>query len=92
PDAIQALVARRRIAPLTDMALRGFLGSIGVPPGRLRIGGNTIFLLRATASLRLADGRVSDLKRTVAAQVKYMPAQYNEPINFLRWYDNAWSH
>ncbi len=92
PDAIQALVARRRIAPLTDISLRAFLGSIGVPPGRLRIGANTILLLRATAGLRLADGRISDLRRTVAAQIKYMPAQYNEPINFLRWYDNAWSH
>ena len=92
PEAIQALVARRRAAPFTDVQLRAFLDSIGVPSGRLRIGGNSIVTLRATAQLRLADGRLSDLKRTVAAQVKYMPAQYNEPIHFLRWYDHAWSH
>jgi general secretion pathway protein K len=92
PDAIHALVARRRMAPLSDPELRAFLASIGAPAGRLRIGANSIVLLRATAQLRLADGRLSDLKRTVAAQVKYMPPQYNEPIDFLRWYDHAWSH
>ncbi len=92
PDAIRALVARRRMAPLTDPQLRAFLASIGAPARRLRIGANSIVLLRATAQLRLADGRLSDLKRTVAAQVKYMPPEYNEPIDFLRWYDHAWSH
>jgi general secretion pathway protein K len=92
PDAIQALLARRRVAPITDPQLRAFLASIGAPSARLRIGANSIVLLRATARLRLADGQLSDLKRTVAAQVKYMPPQYNEPLNFLRWYDNAWSH
>jgi general secretion pathway protein K len=92
PDAIQALVARRRVAPLTDAQLRNLLGSLGAASARLRIGGNSILLFRATAQLRLADGHLSDLKRTVAAKVKYMPPQYNEPINLLRWYDNAWSH
>ena len=92
PEAIQALVARRRAMPFTDPQLRAFLTSLGAPGGRLRVGGNSIFLLRATARLRLPDGQHSDLRRTVAAQVKYMPSQYAEPINFLRWYDNAWSH
>jgi len=92
PEAIQALIARRRLAPFTDPQLRAFLTSIGAPSSRLRVGGNSILTLRATATLRLADGRLSDLKRTVAAQVKYMPAQFAEPIHFLRWYDHAWSH
>lgn len=92
PDAIQALLARRRIAPLNNGQLRDFLASIGAPSGRLRLGANSILLFRATAQLRLADGKLSDLKRSVAAKVKYMPSQYNEPINYLRWYDNAWSH
>jgi general secretion pathway protein K len=92
PDAVNALVARRRLAPFTEQQLGAFLASIGAPVGRLRIGANSIVLLRATAQLRLANGQLSDLKRTVAAQVKYMPPQYNEPLHFLRWYDNAWSH
>ncbi len=92
PETIQALVARRRIAPLNDPQLRNFLASIGAPSGRLRIGGNSIMLLRATARLRLANGQLSDLKRTVAAQVKFMGSDANEPLHFLRWYDHAWSH
>jgi len=92
PEAVQALVARRRAAPFNDVQLRAFLASIGVPAARLRIGGNSIFTLRATAQLRLADGSLSDLRRTVAAQVKFMSAQFNEPIHYLRWYDHAWSH
>jgi hypothetical protein len=48
--------------------------------------------IRATARVRLPDGRLSDLKRTVAAQVKYMPTGYDSPIHILRWYDTAWAN
>jgi general secretion pathway protein K len=92
PEAIQAIVARRRLSPFDDPQLRAFMASIGAPAGRLRVGINSILMLRATARLRLADGQFSDLQRTVAAQVKYMSGQSGEPIHFLRWYDNAWSH
>lgn len=91
PDAIAALVQRRRIAPLSTDDLARFMGLAGASANRLRLGGNSIFTFRATARPRLADGRLSDLKRTVAAQVKYMPAGY-EPIHILRWYDAAWSN
>ena len=57
---------------------------------RLRVGGNSIFTLRATARLRRPDGGLSDLRRTVAAQVKFMPPGYDSPYHILRWYDNAW--
>ena len=43
----------------------------------LRVEGNSIVTMRATARLRLPDGQLSDLKRTVAAQVKYMPPGYD---------------
>jgi hypothetical protein len=42
--------------------------------------------------VRLANGQLSDMKRTVAAQVKYMPASYATPIHILRWYDATWSN
>jgi hypothetical protein len=35
-----------------------------------RVGGNSIFTMRATARLHLQNGQLSDLKRTVAALVK----------------------
>jgi len=55
------------------------------------VGGNSILTIRATARLRTAEGQLSDLKRTVAAQVKYMPPGYDSPLHILRWYDTAWS-
>ena len=58
----------------------------------LRLEGNSILTIRATARVRLPNGQLSDMKRTVAAQVKYMPSSYSTPIHFLRWYDAAWSN
>ncbi|MGD0498260.1 MAG: hypothetical protein ABSC23_07475 [Bryobacteraceae bacterium] len=92
PYAISALLERRRAAPFTPERLAAFLSSIDAPDARLRVGGNSIFLIRATAQPRLANGAISDLKRAVAARVKYMPAGYDSPIHILRWYDSAWSN
>jgi len=91
PAAIQALVARRRLAPLIDQQLLPFLESIGAPSNRLRTEGHSILLMRATAQLRLPDGKLSDLKRTVAAEVKYMPPEDVPPVHILRWYDTAFA-
>ena len=92
PYAIGALLDRRRAAPLADEQLPVFLDTIGARADRLRAGGNSIFTMRATAQLRLASGQLSDLKRTVAAQVKYMPSGYDSLVHILRWYDTAWSN
>jgi general secretion pathway protein K len=92
PYAIAALLQRRRLGPLDGQQLFAFMQSLGIPPDRLRAGGNSVFTLRATARLRLANGQLSDLKRTVAAQVKYMQQGSDTPIHFLRWYDTAWSN
>jgi general secretion pathway protein K len=92
PYAISALLQRRRVAPLGEDQLSGFLQSIGSRADRLRVGGNSIVTMRATAQLRLANGQISDLKRTVAAQVKYMPTGYDSLVHILRWYDTAWSN
>jgi hypothetical protein len=63
------------------------------PAGQtLRLGGNSILTIRATARVRLANGQLSDMQRTVAAQVKYMPSSYPTPIHILRWYDTTWSN
>ena len=91
-DAAAALVARRRVAPFrNDRELAAFTQASGSGASRLRIGGNSIFTLRATARLRLPNGQLSDLGRTAAALVKFMPPGYDATIQVLRWYDNAWS-
>jgi len=92
PYAIGTLLQRRRMGPLGEDQLGPFLQSVGIGAARLRVGGNSIITLRATAQLRLANGQLSDLKRTVAAQVKFMPTGYDSPIHILRWYDTAWSN
>lgn len=67
--------------------------SIGPDAQRLRVGGQTIFTLRATARIRQADGRLSDLRRTVAALVKFsFPGNTQKQpagFTFLRWFDRA---
>lgn len=93
PDQVNVLVERRRTAPFKDYGeMAQFVQGIGGDPAPLRVGGNSIATLRATAWLRLPDGRLSDVKRTVAARVKFMPPNYDLPIHILRWYDAAWSN
>jgi general secretion pathway protein K len=92
PYAISALVERRRVAPFNQTQLSEFLGSIGVTNNRLRVEGESIITIRATARLRLPDGRLSDLRRTVASVVKYMPQGSDSAVHTLRWYDSAWNN
>jgi general secretion pathway protein K len=90
PTAVNAILERRRAAPFTQKTLGEFLQSIDAPDAPLRLEGNSILTLRATARLRTGSGQLSDLRRTVAAQVKYMPAGSGSPIHILRWYDSTW--
>jgi general secretion pathway protein K len=92
PQAIDAIVRQRMQTPFTEATMGKFLASLGVVGAPLRVGGNSIVTMRATGQIRLPDGSLSDLKRTVAAQVKYMPQGYDAPIHILRWYDTAWSN
>jgi general secretion pathway protein K len=92
PYAVTALVERRSRGALNAGELGGFMQELGAPSDRLRTEGHSIITLRATARLKLPDGRLSDLKRTVAAQVKYLQPGAKSAVNVLRWYDTAWSN
>jgi len=89
-DAIQAIVARRA-AGSADEHLMEVAQSMGAGGG-LQAGGNAIITFRSTARLLLPDGRFSDMRRTVGAQVKYVPWGSETPYYVLRWYDTAWSY
>ena len=92
PDsAIQAVVQGRSTAAFTEITLNSLMPSLGANGGRLRREGNSILTIRATARVKLANGQLSDLKRTVAQQVKYTPRGFDSPIHILRWYDTAFS-
>lgn len=90
PGAASWIVESRRRAPFRDMRQ---LEPLASEPGysRLGIGGGTIFTIRATARLRLADGKLSDLRRTVAALIKRLPPGFDRTYHVLRWYENAWT-
>jgi len=100
PAAIQSIVAQRQVAPFDNGNLGGALQAAGAGGDRLRVEGNTMVTFRATARLRLANGQLSDLRRTVGAQVKYVSQGAKETVGFpgggfyhiLRWYDTTWSN
>jgi general secretion pathway protein K len=91
PDAVNLIVERRRAAALDDRQLGEMAPLLGPGAAFLRVEGNSIINIRATARVLLPNGQLSDLKRTVAAQVKYMPPGYDSPIHILRWYDTTFS-
>ena len=92
PDVIEAIMERRRQSPF-DEHLLDFARSMGGNVSRLRAEGNSIITFRSTARLLLPNGKLSDLRRTVGAQVKYLaPGTDLSPYRVLRWYDTAWSN
>jgi general secretion pathway protein K len=93
PEDAAAIVQNRAQHPVLDsMELASIRQSLGPAGARLSIGGQTMYTLRATARMRQPDGKLSDLRRTVAALVKF-----NDPgnkrgrpaIEVVRWYDRA---
>jgi general secretion pathway protein K len=88
---------------LGGVDLNTVLANTGVTPGAPRTtgqgivagmlaGGSAIVTFRSTARLRLSNGELSDLRRTVGAQVKYVPFGSESPYYVLRWYDTTWSY
>lgn len=92
PADVDAIIQRRRAMPFLDPREMGELqNSLGPAGYHLRIGGNTVYTLRATARLKVAGGRLSDMRRSVGALVKFhLPGnmQGKAPgYDVLRWYD-----
>ncbi|MCX6624549.1 MAG: type II secretion system protein GspK [Acidobacteria bacterium] len=91
PETITAIQQRRRIRPFRGAQELGpLMQAAGAAGQRLRVGGNSIFTLRATARLRVADGKLSDLVRSVGVTVQmHFTGSFQEPYDVLRWYENA---
>jgi general secretion pathway protein K len=87
PAAIGQIVERRKVKPFTSTDFAGISGDLGPGAQRLKAGGNSIATLKATARLRPPNGGTSDVKRTVAAMVKFMPPGWDSPVHVLRWWD-----
>jgi general secretion pathway protein K len=92
PDGIRTLLDIRSKVRIDGSKLAEIGPLLGAGGGTLRVDGNSIYTIRATATARLANGQLSDVRRTVAARVKYMPKGFDTWIDILRWYDTAWSN
>jgi general secretion pathway protein K len=88
-DVINQIIAHRTVAPYRRHEELNPLIQFGGPGGRrLTVGGNSIFTFRSTGRLRLPDGRLSDMSRTVSATLKFHQKPVNTPpVEMLRWYD-----
>lgn len=88
PDVAASLVQLRRQMPIRSaQQLLPFTQSPAM--GRIGLGSSSFLTLRATASVRLPNGQLSDLRRSVSALVAFVGNEYNPPYHILRWYDNA---
>ncbi len=87
-DAAAIVKYRTEHGMITPREFAEMVQSIGPAARRLGIGGQTMFTLRATARIRQPDGRLSDMRRTVAALIKFSPLA---PAGFqvLRWFDRT---
>lgn len=93
PDLVAAIVQRRTVRPFVSQNELGpLLGAAGPAGGKLRIGGNSTYTLRATATLRTQPPAfVSDVRRSASMVVKFNNNLKEDltPYWILRWYDNA---
>jgi hypothetical protein len=91
-DDARAIVKRRTAQPFDNyIAMADLQKQLGPVGTRLGLGGQSMFTLRATARLKQADGKLSDLRRTVAALVQfYYPGNTkNQPPGYqvIRWFE-----
>ena len=87
PDVVTQIVARRTVRPFQRQEELGPIVNMAGPgAGKLRLGGGSVFTLRATATL---PG--NEVRRSVAAVIKFNWDEKDEmtPYHILRWYDNA---
>ncbi len=93
PDLARQIVLRRVVAPFRNTEDLNAVTNGHPAAGRLKIGGGVIWTVRATARLKLPNGRLSDLARTVAATVTFHPAfaQDDPPYRIMRWRDEPWT-
>ena len=90
PGDVAVLVRRRAEKPFETLA---DVQDLRIPTTRLRVGGGTMWTMRASARLRRPDGAPSETVRSAAAVVKYWddPRKHPSAVQVLRYYGDAWS-
>ena len=89
PQTAALIVAMRQQKPFLKQEEINAVPEIGAAGGHIGLGASQYLTIRATAAARLPNGRLSDVKRSVAALIMYFGQQYTPSFHILRWYDNA---
>jgi len=87
PPAADAIARLRLQQPILDF--QAVAPMLGPAASRFRLGGDNIYTLRATARLRLPDGRLGDARRTVALTFQINSTVSREGFRVLAWQDSA---
>jgi general secretion pathway protein K len=87
PVTVNAILRQRQAQPFRSLEQLRALQLPDVALVRLTIGGGPIYTLRATARLRLPNGKLSDLSRSVGATVRFGKSGVEGGYEVLRWWD-----
>jgi general secretion pathway protein K len=89
-DDVSALVYRRNAQPVTQQQeMAAWAQSSPELANHLSFGPHNAYTLRATVRMRRPDGSLSDMRRTVAALVRFLKARNDKGYEILRWYDRG---
>jgi general secretion pathway protein K len=88
PSQVQAILQQRAVRPIENASQ--FPGGAGA---HLRVGGISMWTIRANARLRNADGSTSEVVRSAGATVKvWLDGTHGgAPVQVVRYYPDAWS-
>jgi hypothetical protein len=89
PAGAMAVDQFRRRSPINGEQLRSLGGLLGPAAGRFRLGGDNIYTLRATARPYRPDGKLSDLRRSVAMTLQLYYQGSAGATRVLAWQENA---
>jgi len=89
PPAVEAVLSMRRAGPIRQEQMALLAPLMGPSAGRFRVGGDSIYTLRATGRPRRQDGVVSDVRRSAKLTAVFNPRQYAEGLSILRRNDDA---
>jgi len=89
PAAVETTVTMRRTAPIRQPQMEMLAPLFGSSFGRFRLGGDSVYTLRATARSRRQDGVMSDLRRSATMTLAFNPKLYEDGYTVLRRRDDA---
>lgn len=87
PQAVEMIVAHRRMTPFLKPQMEAAASMLGPAAARFTLGGGPFFTIRATGRAFVAEGRLSETRRSVSCIVRRNDPETNppEPFTVMRW-------